>query len=39
VLLLDAQDADVVGAELLGQAIIPVSEIVDGQLFDRSALV
>lgn len=29
------QDADVVGADFLGQAIIPVSEVIKGQLFDQ----
>ena len=28
------QDADVVGADFLGQAVIPVSDIIGGQLFD-----
>lgn len=28
------QDADVVGADFLGQAIIPVSGIMDGQVHD-----
>lgn len=28
------QDADVVGADFLGQAIIPVSDVVGGQPYD-----
>jgi hypothetical protein len=29
------QDADVVGADFLGQAVIPVSSIINGQLHDE----
>ena len=32
--LLSLQDADVVGADFLGQAVIPVSEVVGGKVLD-----
>eukprot|EP00878_Enallax_costatus_P010831 GHUV01011310.1.p1 GENE.GHUV01011310.1~~GHUV01011310.1.p1 ORF type:complete len:894 (+),score=260.77 GHUV01011310.1:345-3026(+) len=31
---LSLQDADVVGADFLGQAVIPVSEVIDGKVLD-----
>jgi hypothetical protein len=29
------QDADVVGADFLGQAVLPVAEIMDGKVHDK----
>eukprot|EP00882_Tetradesmus_deserticola_P025421 GHRQ01027922.1.p1 GENE.GHRQ01027922.1~~GHRQ01027922.1.p1 ORF type:complete len:406 (+),score=151.50 GHRQ01027922.1:296-1513(+) len=32
---LEVKDADVVGSDFLGQAVIPVADIINGQLFDK----